>query len=368
MARNKILAALVLLPISKIYGLVASVRNKLFDANILKQHTFDIPVVVVGNISMGGTGKTPHTEYIIDLLQDRYKLGVLSRGYRRSTKGFVLAGRRSRPEDIGDEPYQIFQKYGGAVTVAVDESRVDGINQLLDINPDINLMVLDDAFQHRYVKPSIAVVLMEYNRPPFYDSYLPYGRLRENMNALLRADIVIVTKCPDEMKPMEVRIFKESLNLFPYQKLFFSKYAYGHLVPVFPESSRNVPFLDMLSPDDTLMVVTGVANPRPFVRHLRRYPAQVKALKFPDHHFFNHNDMELISKRYNELEGRNKYIITTEKDAVRLVNNPYFPHALKPYIYYIPIKVEFIPERGETVSTFDESIGTLIDDWIKKHS
>lgn len=206
---------LLLYPISRIYGMITAVRNKMFEYGMLKQQEFDIPIVVVGNISMGGTGKTPHVEYIVESLLGRYNIGVLSRGYKRTTKGFVLATPQSRPEDIGDESYQIYRKFGPDITVAVCEKRADGINMMREINPKLNMIILDDAFQHRYVKPSVAVVLTEYNRPVFKDSILPYGRLRESARALNRADIVIVTKCPLEMKPMHYRIFEENLKLFP---------------------------------------------------------------------------------------------------------------------------------------------------------
>ncbi len=367
MARNKLLSYLVLLPISKVYGAVMTVRNKLFDMGILKQHTFKVPTVVVGNISMGGTGKTPHTEYIIEALRTRYKMGVLSRGYRRATKGFIQASRRSRPEDIGDEPYQIYQKYSSDVDVAVCEDRVEGINRMLELDGDIDLIVLDDAFQHRYVKPSVSIVLMEFNRPPFFDKMLPYGRLREDISALNRVDMVVVTKCPEEMKPMEVRIFKENLNLFAYQKLYFSRYAYGHLVPVFPESARFIPRLDDLTQQDALLVLTGVANPRPFVRHLRHYGARIKIKRFTDHHSFSHADMEAILKKYQSINAQRTYIVTTEKDAVRLANNPYFPPELKPLIYYIPIHVEFIPDRHES-DPFDVALLNAIKAAWKKLS
>lgn len=358
MARHKLLSMLLLLPISKVYGLVMAVRNRMFESGLLKQQSFDVPVVVIGNIAMGGTGKTPHVEYTVGALRDRYTVGVLSRGYKRATSGFVLATPQSRPEDIGDESYQIYRKFGPDVTVAVCESRVEGIKRMLEINPAINMIILDDAFQHRYVKPTASVVLTEYNRPVFSDKLLPYGRLREPKSALNRADIVIVTKCPEEMKPMEYRIFKENLNLFPYQMLFFSRYRYGHLVPIFVDDAPEIPSLDTLSDRDGLLVVTGVANPKPFVRYLRTHSARVKLKRFGDHHNFTASDMESISRAYDELAGEKKFIITTEKDAVRLLNNPYFPHRLKRWIFYIPIRVEFI-HQSESGDFVDGLIKTL---------
>ena len=348
MPRNRLLSALLLYPVSRLYGMGVAVRNKLFDQGIFfKQQEFKVPVVVVGNIAMGGTGKTPHVEYIIEALRDRYNIGVLSRGYKRSTKGFVLATPQSRPEDIGDESYQVYRKFGPGITVAVCEKRVDGINRMLEINPKIDLILLDDAFQHRYVKPTVSIVLTEHNRPVFKDSLLPYGRLREPGGALNRADIVIVTKCPPDMKPMQYRIFEENLNLFPFQKLYFSKYNYGHLVPVFPDDVENVPSFDTMEPGTSLLAVTGVANPKPFVRYLRRRKAKVKLKRFGDHHNFTSSDMSEIEKEFNELPGPGKFIVTTEKDAVRLFNSPYFPHALKSVIFYVPIKVDFIDRSHE---------------------
>lgn len=341
---------LLLYPISRIYGMGVAVRNKMFEYGMLKQQEFDIPLVVVGNLAMGGTGKTPHVEYIVESLLGKYNIGVLSRGYKRATSGFVLATPQSRPEDIGDESYQIYRKFRPDITVAVCEKRTEGIRMMREINPDLNMIILDDAFQHRYVKPSVSIILTEYNRPIFNDKLLPYGRLREPARALNRADIVVVTKCPLDMKPMQYRIFEENLKLFPYQKLYFSRYNYGHLVPVFPDEAHDIPSLGNLDTNTSILVVTGVANPKPFVRFLRRHKAKVKLKRFTDHHNFTSSDMDEISRLYDEMPGNEKYIFTTEKDAVRILNNPYFPHRLKKYIFYIPIKVEFI-DRGESEFT-----------------
>lgn len=360
MARNRLLSMLLLYPLSRLYGLGVAVRNRLFEHGVLKQQEFRVPVVVVGNIAMGGTGKTPHVEYIVEALMGRYNIGVLSRGYKRATKGFVLATPQSRPEDIGDESYQIYRKFGPEITVAVCEKRVEGIDRMLEINPKIDLLLLDDAFQHRYVKPSVSIVLTEHNRPVFKDNLLPYGRLREPRGALNRADIVVVTKCPPDMKPMQYRIFEENINLFPFQKLYFSRYNYGHLVPVFPDVAESIPSFDTLPQGTPLLVVTGVANPKPFARYLRRRKAKVKLKRFADHHNFTSADMEEIEKDFNALQGLDKFIVTTEKDAVRLFNNPYFPHALKPKVFYIPIKVDFIDRSNDI--PFEQCVEKTIRD------
>lgn len=341
MAKNGFISKCILLPLSKLYGFGVGVRNLMFKWHILKQREFPVPVVVVGNISVGGTGKTPHTEYVLELLRYKYHIGMISRGYKRKTKGFVLATNRSTPSDIGDEPYQIYQKFGRDVTVAVCEDRCAGIDELLRLDPKINLIVLDDAFQHRYVKPTVSVVLTEFNNPLFYDKLLPLGRLREPVKAIYRADMVVVTKCPDQLKAIEYRIFKNSLKLFPYQKLFFSKFNYPGLQPLFPDVVADAPHLSWFSADDTILVVSGIGNPKPLIRYLKEYPAKVKVKVFPDHHNFSRKDLDVIQTRFDQLSGKRKIIVTTEKDAVRLINNPYFPHDLKRYIFYQPVEVKF---------------------------
>ena len=355
MAKKGWFAKLVLYPLSRLYGLGVAVRNLMFNKGILlRQHSFDVPVVAVGNLTVGGAGKTPHTEYIISSLAANYRIGMLSRGYRRKTHGFVLASDHSRPEDIGDEPYQIDRKYRSRdVMVAVCESRVEGIRRMLELNPAINLIVLDDAFQHRYVKPAVSILLTEHSHPAYEDSLLPYGRLREPVKAMNRADIVILTKCPDDMKPVDYRIFKENLDLFPWQKLLFSSYRYLPLVPLFPQSHRDrpVPRLENSDSSHTFLAVAGVANPRPFVRYLRKTGARVKLMIYDDHHNFTHSDMEAILRKFATIKSPDKMLITTEKDAVRLANNPYFPPDLRPLAYYVPIAVEFLPRGGDNLGS-----------------
>lgn len=357
MAKNKIVSNCILLPMSKIYGMAVGIRNIMFKWHILKQRKFDIPIIVIGNIAVGGTGKTPHTEYVINLLKYDYHIGVISRGYKRATKGFVLATSRSTPNDIGDEPYQMYQKFGREISVAVCENRCEGIDELLKIDPQINLILLDDAFQHRYVSPTISIVLTEFNRPIFYDELLPLGRLREPASAVYRADIVIVTKCPSQLKPLEYRIFKNNLKLYPYQKLFFSRYGYPPLRPVFTEEVINVPNLQWMTQDDNILVVSGIANPRPFVKQIKSFAPIVKVKVFPDHHNFTRKDLESIEKRFDEMTALNKIIVTSEKDAVRLANNPYFPQRLKAVTFYQPINVVF---DDRSTDSFDFELKKMI--------
>lgn len=354
MAKRGCLASVVLFPLSLLYGLGVGIRNLLFDKGIYKQQSFNIPVISVGNLTVGGAGKTPHTEYVINALTGEYRIGMLSRGYRRKTKGFVLASANSRPEDIGDEPYQIYRKFEKkGVMVAVCEKRVKGIRRMLELDPSLNLIVLDDAFQHRYVKPKVSIVLTEHSNPVYNDSLLPLGRLREPVKSMNRADIVVLTKCPEDMKPVDYRLFKETFDLFPYQHLLFSKYIYLPLVPLFPEALKGskVPELCQMGAANTVLAVAGVANPRPFIRYLRKFGIKVKVMIFNDHHNFNHSDMIAIQKKFASIKSSEKYLITTEKDAVRLSNNPYFPPNMRACSFYLPISVEFVPHDGDSLAS-----------------
>lgn len=332
----------MLTPMSWLYGFGTGVRNKLFDWGLIKEFGFDIPVVGVGNITIGGTGKTPHVEYILECLRYQKNIAVLSRGYKRKTKGFILASSKSTPDSIGDEPMQIYEKFGGRVKVAVCESRVKGVQTLIKEFPNLDLIVLDDSFQHRYIKPKLNIMLMDYSHPVYDDNLLPLGRLRENINALDRADMVITTKCPANISALDMRIVSKHLNLMPYQKLYFSTFDYGGLIPVFPDECDDRVLLSQLDKEDSVLILTGIANPRPFVNHFRSYPFKKRVLHFPDHHDFRRGDLGEIQIKYNALAGRRKLIVTTEKDAVRLMHNPYFPQELKPFVFYIPIGVRML--------------------------
>ena len=306
-----------LTPLSWLYGAGVYLRNKLFDTGVLKEESFDVPVVSVGNITVGGTGKTPHVEYIVSRLAGSYNIAVLSRGYKRKTKGFLLANSKSSPDSIGDEPYQIWHKFGGLVKVAVCEKRAQGIRELMREHPDIDLILLDDAFQHRYVKPKVSILLIDHNRPVNKDRLLPLGRLRESVHALGRADMIVITKCPVDMTPIQYRLMDKELSLMAYQKLYFSRFRYESLEPVFPDDSPYFASLDQLTERDSVLLLTGI-----------------------DHHDFSRSDVLNIERRFEEMKGEHKIIVTTEKDAVRLAFNPYFPDSLKPLVFYQPIKVE----------------------------
>lgn len=349
---HKILPYL-LKPFSWTYGFVTDVRNWLFDNNILPVEKFDVPVISVGNITVGGTGKTPHVEYLATQLSAYYNVAVLSRGYKRKTKGFIIANNKSTPETIGDEPLQMYRKFGSRIKVAVCESRRKGIKELLKNFPDVNLIILDDSFQHRFVKPRLNILLIDKNRPIYDDEILPLGRLRESHHSSVRADMVVVTKCPIDITPLDYRLVSKNLQLMPFQKLYFSSIKYGLINPVFPDDHPYHVDLSALTARDTVMLVTGIANPRSFIRHFKNYPFKIVVSHFPDHYDFKRDDLEKLKEKFDSMKGERKIILTTEKDAVRMAYNPYFPLSLKPFTYFVPISVLMMPGLEDNDITRD---------------
>jgi len=349
MDKKPIIINILLFPFSILYGAVVIVRNWLFNIGILPSERFDVPVISVGNITVGGTGKTPVTEYLIRLLQSKNKVGVLSRGYKRKSRGYVLASKNPSPLEIGDEPCQMKNKFP-EVVVAVDKDRREGIRNMLnekESKPDV--IILDDAFQHRYVDPDVSILLIDYNRPVTKDHLLPLGQLREPIKAKNRANIVIVTKCPLDITPIELRVITKSLRLYPYQTLYFTTLTYGELVPVFPEKMRQKIGRNHLKTGNyTALSLSGIASPLPFEQYLRNYTKELVPLRFPDHHHFSQKNLDGIEKEFNAIANPDKIIITTEKDATRLRNNPDFPKSLKNYIYYIPLSISFMLDQEKT--------------------
>jgi len=336
----------LLYPISLIYGLIVFIRNKLFDLNMLSSQEFDIPVISVGNINVGGTGKTPHIEYLVSVLKSNFKIATLSRGYKRKTKGFILANSQSTATEIGDEPLQIKNKFP-SIDVAVDACRVNGINQLLNKNNNLNAILLDDAFQHRYVNPGISILLIDYNNPLSKDYLLPLGRLREPASQTKRASIIIVTKCPSELKPIERRIMEKDLGIFPYQNLYFTTFNYGKLIPIFSANPLIGDFDDSEIKKYSLLVVTGIANPDKMLSYLGRTQQKIEHLKYPDHYNFKQKDIANICNTFNGIENKNKIIITTEKDAMRLKDSVFKEMIINLPIYYLPIEINFLFEDSK---------------------
>jgi len=328
-----------------IYGFIVFIRNRLFDIGILPSTEFNLPVISVGNITAGGTGKTPVIEYLADLLKEEFNVAVLSRGYKRKTQGFILADEHSTPAETGDEPCQIKRKYPGII-VAVSRSRVQGIRKLLMLHPEIDVILLDDAFQHRYVKPGLSILLIDFNNPVTKDMLLPAGLLREPASERKRAGIILVTKCPEKLKPIERRIMIKELDLYPFQQLFFTTVHYEAPVCVFPGYQPSLPQkLKESKPD--IILLTGIANPRPLKKYARSISTKIQNMAYPDHYNFTLRDIEKVKEKFNSLEGEQKIILTTEKDAVRLRQIENFPEDIKKALLYVPIRVCFPDDEAK---------------------
>ncbi len=337
-------------PLSWLYGLGVGFRNMMFDIGVLKSQSFDVPVISVGNITVGGTGKTPHVEYLVELLGEKFGVAVLSRGYKRKTRGFVVADNDATAATVGDEPCQIKHKFPKA-TVAVDANRCHGISLLTDgdMGKNTDVIILDDAFQHRYVKPGINILLVDYHRLIIHDALLPAGRLREPLSGKSRADIVIVTKCPKELKPMDFRVTTKAMGLYPYQHLYFTTLAYGALHGIF--TGKDKP-LETITSGTQILLLTGIASPRQMVEDLRSYTEHIHPLTFGDHHAFTSRDVRRINEAFCSLEG-DRIIVTTEKDAERLRGLEGLDNSVKESIYALPVKIEFMLGQGEM---FNENI------------
>jgi len=304
---------IILFPVSIIYGLITFIRNKFFDWGIFKQVIFEIPIISVGNLSTGGTGKTPHVEYLIRLLKDHYRVAVLSRGYKRNTKGFVLAGPDANANLIGDEPMQYFTSYDDII-VAVDESRVDGVRRLLAMDYPPDVVLLDDAFQHRQIKAGLSILLTDFYNLYAKDFMLPTGNLREFRSGTKRADIIVVTKSTKVLSPYTRQRVNGELNPAPHQELYFSYIKHGRL--------KRFPGIDFVPEErsrySAALLVAGIANPYPLEMYLKEKVGHVETMLFPDHHKFTGNDVEAIMARFDRIIIKNKILVTTEKDMMRL--------------------------------------------------
>lgn len=339
-----------MVPLSWIYGMGVRLRNTLFEIGLLKSRSFDVPVIAVGNITVGGTGKTPHVEYLIKLLHGKCKVAVLSRGYKRKTKGFILAGHNDNASTIGDEPYQMKKKFAD-ITVAVDRDRCNGIDRLTDerVAKGIDVVLLDDAFQHRYVKPGVNILLVDYHRLIIYDKLLPAGRLREPANGKNRADIVIVTKCPAHLKPMEFRVITKALGLFPYQQLYFTTLEYSNLQPLYCGNERP---LSSIRKNDHIMLLTGIASPKQMIIDIEPYTKHIHPVTFEDHHTFTPADIERVNREFAGMPEP-KVIITTEKDSARLLGMEGLSEEARHSMYVLPVKIKFMAGQE---NKFNENI------------
>lgn len=324
----------LLFPFAVVYDFVTRIRNLFFNTGVFKQTSFKTPVIVVGNLSVGGTGKTPQIEYLIRLLKDRYRTAVLSRGYKRKTVGFVLLNENHTAEDVGDEPLQYFNKFEN-ITVAVDANRVEGIANLIENNkPDV--ILLDDAFQHRKVKGSCNILLTKYDDLFVDDFLLPTGNLRESRWGAKRADVILITKCPRNLSQSEQHKIYQKLSRFN-KKVFFTCISYADKVL----GSLEIPTLELKNFE--VLLITGIANPIPLVNYLKSLDVKFQHLKYADHHHFSENEIRDIEKTFNEMQS-SKIILTTEKDYVRLVNSI-------EDISYLPIETSFLNNESEVFNT-----------------
>jgi tetraacyldisaccharide 4'-kinase len=341
---------ILLLPFSLLYGIAIIARNFLYDKKILRSAEFNLPVICVGNLVMGGTGKSPMVEYLIGLLHSKFKIATVSRGYKRKTKGYALANENSTALEIGDEPMQFHVKFPG-LPVAVGEERVVAIPQLLHDKPGTEVIILDDAFQHRAIKAGLNILLTEYNDLFVYDFFFPTGDLRDQKKSAKRAEIIIVTKCPPDLDAGEKEKIRNELNLSEDQYIFFATIEYQIPYHVLDHSKKPI------SLNDEILLVYGIANPRPLKQYISDNSAAYDEMSFGDHHIFSIDDLRDMKKKFEAIKTNKKFILTTEKDAVRLLK--FKEQLIKMPLYVLPVKHHFL---------FDEenAFNQLVIDFIAR--
>jgi tetraacyldisaccharide 4'-kinase len=334
--------SVILFPFSILYGIVGAIRNFLFNKNILKSKSFDVPVISVGNLSFGGTGKTPQVEYLIRLLSGSNSLATLSRGYKRKSKGFVEGQMNSSCDEIGDEPLQYKTKFPETF-VAVSEDRCKGVEEILKSKKEINCILLDDAFQHRAIRAGFSILLTDFSKLFFSDFVVPSGTLREFRCGARRADIIVVTKCPKNISEDKRRYIIKKISPSKHQHVFFSFIEYGQFTQL---SNREVKTSSDSS--TSVLMFSGIANTSPLVEYLRENKIETKVMKFPDHHQYSTADLLKVRESFNNIAAENKIIITTEKDAVRIESQEQKDILKELPVYFIPILTDFFPPDKET--------------------
>jgi tetraacyldisaccharide 4'-kinase len=345
---------ILLSPFSLLFGIITFVRNKLYDWKMIPSVQYDdIFVISVGNITVGGTGKTPFVEYLIRLLSQNYRVAVLSHGYKRATKGFMFVNANVSPDEAGDESYQIKRKFPDTV-VAVDNDKLNGIAQIRKTHPNTQILLLDDAFQYRRIKPNLSVLLADYNRPMYRDCMLPSGRLREWACFSKRADFMIITKTSVAITPDEQQDIKQQYaRIFPKEP-FFTTIGYGEPLPVF---LNNKPLTINDFKRFEVLLVTGIANPKPFEAYARQHAASLQTITFPDHHAFSEKDISRITAKWNAIPSAEKILLTTEKDAVRLQQIKILDEITK-QTYYVPVGVIFM---GDDKKHFEQKLKIIVE-------
>ena len=339
----------ILLPIAWIYAFVVWIRHSMFDAGKLRSRKFATPTICVGNITVGGTGKTPFVEYLIRLLQPGCKLAVVSRGYKRKSKGMQVSDGNATAEILGDEPYQIYKKYPKTLVVA-DSNRCRAIDYIEANHANVDAVILDDAFQHRYVNAGLNILLIDYNRPVSKDCMLPAGRLRDLKSAQKRANIIVVTKCPKDLKPIDFNNLTKEIKPLPYQDLFFATLDYD--TPYHCLTGEKVE----LTKEQSLVLFTGIARSEPLEEYLRAQVKELRSIKFADHHNYSKGDNDKIRGEYLKFASENRWIITTEKDAAKLSD---FSDKIKERLIIIPVRVKILNE-GDSV------LSKKIKDYVEK--
>lgn len=328
----------ILYPFAVLYDAATRVRNRLYDMGIRPSSGFEVPVISVGNLSVGGTGKTPMIEYLIRLMGDEYRIATLSRGYGRKTRGIRIVGNHDNAVSVGDEPFQFFRKFGDRIVVAVGEERALAIPRILHEHPETEIILLDDAFQHRSVRPCFQILLTDYHRLFVDDLLLPAGRLRESRRGAARADVIIVTKCPDDISDDRMMAIEKAIRRYSNSPVFFTRICYGNLLSV----GINSPYKP-----EKVILVSAIANPEPLLRYLRNNYDLVKHFSYPDHHRYTGADMQVICQT---AVGRAAAVVTTEKDLVKL--DPAVFEASSVSLQYLPIEIEFLKNGKE----FDEIV------------
>ena len=342
---------ILLLPISLLYHIILSIRHKLFDWHLLKSKKSDQPVICVGNLALGGTGKTPHVEYLIDLLSEQYRVCVVSRGYGRKTKGFQLANTNCGVETVGDEPLQYVGKFND-ILVAVDENRNEAIELMNTMDRPPELYLLDDAFQHRSTQAGLNILLTAYDKPYFNDFLVPAGTLRDVKSAANRADIIVVSKSPKALDAEQQETFIKKLKPLPHQKVFFSHVEYQPLEPWTDAASD-------LSTEkaEHVLLFCGIAQPKPLIEELSNRYKHLETITFSDHHTFTGNDIWTLLQKFDQMPGKQKILVTTEKDLARLTNSPYLCQFDSVPLFVAPIKVNIDQE---------ENFNKIILDYVRK--
>jgi tetraacyldisaccharide 4'-kinase len=331
----------LLFPIAIIYNVITSIRNRLYDSGSKPSAKFDVPVISVGNLTVGGTGKTPLTEYLIRLFSKEHDVATLSRGYGRRTKGFRMANPTDSARTIGDEPFQFFSKYGDRVTVAVGEERALAIPGILERYPKTDVILLDDAFQHRQITPSFNILLTDYYRPFYDDFVLPAGRLRESKAGAGRADVVVVTKCPEELSDEQMIDIEHAIRKYVKKPVFFTHIRYGHPV-AYSRQEKTM--------RDKVIALSGISNPKPFLHYVRSNFSVIREMIFSDHHDFDQGDVDKLARLLKQHP--NASIVTTEKDKVKLASPEFAAQVNHLSLFYIPIEVRF----NKNGRDFDEMV------------